>query len=65
MIDNKGDLLETMDMLKILIDHIDEYYSVNNTFIKDVRPDSTKFVLERAAAQLYVMSIKKDVMTGD
>lgn len=49
------DLPETMVMIQVLIDQIDDFYSVNSTYIKDVRPDSTKFVLGKVLKLLRVL----------
>lgn len=60
-IDKIEDLQETLVMIKILIDQIDDFYSVNSTLIKDVKPSSVKFVLEKAAGQIAAQVIKEDI----
>lgn len=55
----KNDAKETLKMIKILIDQIDRVYSVNSTLIRDVKPESTKFVLEKAAGLIAAQVIKE------
>ena len=59
MIDKIEDLQETLLMIKMLIDQIDHFYSINSTLIRDVKPGSTKFVLEKAAGLLTASLIKE------
>lgn len=59
MIDKIEDMQETLMMIKILIDQIDKFYSVNSTLIRDIQPDSTRFVLEKAAGLIVAQIIKE------
>lgn len=52
-------------MIRILIDQIDDFYSVNSTLIKDVKPDSTRFVLEKAAGLIAAQAIKEALNNGE
>ena len=56
-----NDAKETLEMIKILIDQIDRVYSVNSTLIRDVKPESTKFVLEKAAGLIAAQVIKEAI----
>lgn len=60
MIDNVEDAKETLIMIKILIDQIDDFYRINSTLIRDVKPNSTKFVLEKAACLIAAQVIKEE-----
>ena len=60
-----NDAMETLAMIKVLIDQIDDFYSVNSTLIRDVKPESTKFVLEKAAGLITVHVIKEALDNGE
>lgn len=55
------ELQETLMMINILLDQIDKFYSVNSTLIKDIKPASTKFVLEKAAGLIAAQVIKEAI----
>lgn len=53
------EIIHVLDMINTLMDNIDVHYSVNNTYIKNVRPDSTKFILQKAS-QLLMELLEED-----
>lgn len=61
MIDKIMDLHETLVMIRVLIDQIDYYYSVNSTLIKDIQPYNAKFVLEKAEGLLASQLVKEEL----
>lgn len=54
------EVVHVLDMIDTLQDNIDDFYSVNSTLIKDVRPDSTKFVLQKARELLMELLDEDD-----